>query len=211
MPKFPEPPVREALAALGATHQTVPRGAELWRIYFRGSPHPVEWHTFRFFGPVEQSRFDHHLPPPRVQERGMLYAATSVLTCVAEVFQRQRTIDPSQGRPWLVGFALAAPVALLDLGGLWPTAAGASMAIASGQRARARRWSQAVYEAFPDVQGLWYPSSMAGNAPAVALYERASPAVPARPLFHRPLADPSLRQALARVARRLNYAGVEQP
>jgi len=32
------------------------------------------------------------------------------------------------------------------------------MALASGQRARARRWSQAIYEAFPQVDGLLYGS-----------------------------------------------------
>lgn len=206
MVKFPEPPEPAALATIGPTYQRLPHGFELWRVYFHGGAHPTGWSDLRRFGPVAQARFDHHLPPPRLQERGILYAAASGLTALAEVFQRRRMIDVTSGWPWLVGFAVAEPLTLLDLTGLWPTAAGASMALSSGPRPRARRWSQAIYAAFPEVQGLWYPSSMAGNAPAVALYERAEAALPQQPFFHRPLDDPALRDPLRHAARRLGYA-----
>jgi hypothetical protein len=36
--------------------------------------------------------FDHHTPPRRLQERAILYGATEIATCVAEVFQATRTI-----------------------------------------------------------------------------------------------------------------------
>ena len=205
MPKFPEPPAAGRLAQIAPDLTMLPAGTELWRLYFRAGRHPATWNEFRRYGPVRSARFDHHLPPPRVQERATLYAAVAGPTCIAEVFQDTRTIDRASRQPWLVGFTLVADLVLLDLGGLWPTAAGASMAINSGPRPRAQRWSQAIYAAYPRVQGLWYPSSMHANAPAVALYERATDALAARPFFHRPLTDPALLTALRRVALQIGY------
>jgi hypothetical protein len=180
----------------------------LWRIYSRAGPHPAAWDGFRHWGPAANMRFDHHLEPAREQARGIVYAARRVPTCFAEVFQDARTIERSRNRPWLVGFALARPVALLDLTGTWPTRAGASMALCSGRRDRARSWSRRIYEDYAGVEGLYYPSSMDGNRPAVALYERARDAMPARPAFHRALADPALDEAAAQAALLFNY-GVE--
>jgi hypothetical protein len=140
--------------------------------------------------------------------RGILYASPEASVPFAEVFQEDRTIDRARDAPWLVAFDLAAPVALLDLAGAWPTRAGASTAISSGPRPRARRWSQTIYEAYPAIAGLWYRSSMGGNRPAVALYERATPALPARPMFHRALADSALTPIVLRAAGRFNYAVV---
>jgi hypothetical protein len=78
------------------------------------------------------SRFDHHLPPSAVQDRGILYAAITGMTPFAEVFQETRVIDRRRNAPWLVAFDLARPLELLDLTDSWPTRAGASMAINSG-------------------------------------------------------------------------------
>jgi hypothetical protein len=156
------------------------------------------------FGPLS-SRFDHHLSPPHLQNRGILYAAAHGPTCLAEVFQDTRVIDRVAKDPWLAGFALQRSVRLLDLTGSWPTRAGASMAINTGSRPRAQRWSLVIYEAFPQGHGLHYPSSMHGNQPAVALYERALPSLPPIPVFHRPLRDPALLPVLKRVARDLGY------
>ncbi len=214
MPKFPEPPPPERLAAIGAETHTLPRGAELWRVYFRATAHPGAWDAFRTWGPVATVRFDHHLPPPRAQDRGILYAAHGAhgfRTALAEVFQRRRQIDPFFGEPWLVGFALTGDIALLDLTGLWPTRAGASSALNSGPRARARRWSAAIYDAFPAVQGLWYPSSLGGNTPAVALYERARGVIPDHPTFHAPLAHPALALPLRHAAHDLGYSLLRPP
>ena len=72
-----------------------------------------------------------------------------------------------------------ADLRLLDLTGPWPTRAGASMLLASGPRGRARDWSRQVYAAYPQIQGLWYPSSMHAHARSAALYERARAALPA--------------------------------
>lgn len=205
MPKFPEPPPRSDLVRLGPQLRWLPVGTELWRVYFRGGNHPQVWSGFRSFGPVRTARFDHHLLPPHEQDRGILYCAADAQTCLAEVYQETRVIDTAGREPWLVGFALTAELALLDLSGNWPTIAGASMAINSGLRPRSRRWSQAIYQAYPGVHGLWYCSSMNANRPALALYERAEQALPPTPFFHRALADPLLLTPLRNVAFRLGY------
>lgn len=152
---------------------------------------------------MKSGRFDHHsFEKPG---RSILYAAENGQTCLAEVFQGGRTIDPVEKEPWLVGFEMTSTLSLLDLTGLWPTRAGASMAISTGPRDRARRWSQTIYEAYPEIQGLYYPSSMYGNRPALALYERTVTAMPPFPSFHRSLSDPALLNVLRRVAGDTGY------
>ena len=206
MAKFPGPPPAGQLAAhLPPDLKVLPPGTILWRIYYRGGSHPTAWNRFRHWGPVPTGRFDHHESPAQRQTRGVLYGGLRVYTCFAEVFQDSRTIERSRNRPWLVGFELTRNVSLLDLTRAWPTKAGASMAINSGRRDRARAWSLRVYEDYPAIEGLFYASSMDGNRPAVALYERAQAALPVRPLFHRALADPGLNGAVARAALLFNY------
>ena len=206
MPKFPDPPsVVELANRHPARTVTLPTGSELWRIYFQGTDYPVCWASFRSYGPLLSARFDHHRSPPRDQERGILYAATRIITCVAEVFQEKRLIDTHDRLPWLVGFRMRRDVCLLDLTGNWPTAAGASMLINSGRRDRARAWSRTIYDAYPHVEGLNDCSSMNANPRAVALYERAADAMDTSPTFHRALADPALLDPLKRIAVELGY------
>jgi hypothetical protein len=206
LPKFPEPP---DLRALPPTWRILPAGTRLWRLYARGGPHGGAWNQFRSFGPLTTARFDHHLPPPHVQERAILYAALHGPTCIAEVFQDTRVIDRQANEPWLVMFETAQPLCLLDLSSTWSTQAGASMAIASGRRDRARRWSQAIFVAYPLAQGLWYPSSMNANTPCAALYQRAAPALPHRPMLHLALSDPRLDVPLQQAARQFNFRIVQ--
>jgi hypothetical protein len=80
------------------------------------------------------------------------------------------------------------------------------MAINSGPRPRARRWSRAIYAAYPHLGGLHYASSMNANAPAIVLYERAAHVMPGRPVFHRALADAALSTVVARAATQVDYA-----
>ena len=204
MPKLPRPPPAPDLARVSPAWRVVPAGTALFRVYFRSGPYPGTWNQFRHYGPTN-ARFDHHEPPPRVQDRGILYAAGHPRTPLAEVFQAGRTINARRDEPWLVGFRLVTDVRLLDLTGLWSTRAGASLAISSGARPVARRWSGAIYEAYPAAAGLWYGSSMDGNAPCVALFERAQAALPGRPSFHRALADETLRAFLETCSEVLGY------
>jgi hypothetical protein len=203
LPKLPEPP--SALEQVPPEWHELPADTLLWRVYARGGDHPGTWNGFRRYGPVGSARFDHHLAPPREQERSVLYAALDIPTCLAEAFQATRTINRTRREPWLVGFRPTTTLRLLDLQSAWPTRAGGSMALASGRRDRARRWSQAIYAAYPTAQGLWYPSSMYAGHACVALYERAESAVPARPSLHLSLADPRLDTPLHHVAADINY------
>lgn len=210
MAKFPEPPSVADLVALGIRPSeacTLAAGTRIWRIYFQAGPHPALWNDFRGYGPTD-ARFDHHLPPARVQTRQILYAASHGPICVAEVFQSTRTIDRTRRSPWLVAFEVLRDVTLLDLTGHWPTRAGASQAINSGTRKRARRWSRRIYDAFPPIEGIRYPSSTYENQPALALYERAESAMPTTPVFHRALADPALLGPLQAVASAAGYTMV---
>ncbi len=208
MAKLPEPPPIATLKLVSPDVAMLPAGTRLWRIYFRGGSHPATWDQMRYYGPFGSARFDHHLDPPRVQDRGILYAATgddAIATCVAEVFQDTRLVDTRRNEPRLAAFTLTEDVALLDLRGKWPTRAGASANINSGPRPRCRRWSRVIYEAYPDLGGLYYASSMNGNEPAVVLYERTTKALPRSPVLNRPLSDAPLLISLERIAAAVGY------
>ena len=208
MAKLPEPPTAAAMRGIPPDVKTLPAGTRLYRIYFRGGNHPGGWDRFRSFGPLPNARFDHHTEPPGIRERAILYAAVwegAVATCVAEAFQETRLVDTRRRDPQLAAFSLAEEVPLLSLRDTWPTRVGASANINSGPRPRCRRWSRAIYEAYPDVCGLLYASSMNAKRPAVALYERAFRTLPRLPEFNRPLSDAALLIPLERIASNLGY------
>ncbi len=209
MPKFPEPPPVADLAALGTALHPLPAGTRIWRTYFRAGAHPTTWDQFRSWGPTK-SRFDHHPPPAQLHpDRAILYGALggrAAITTIAEVFQATRTVERARRSPAWVAFDTTADLQLLDLSGTWPTKAGASMVINSGPRPRAQRWSRAFHDAFPDIDGVLYPSSMNANEPAAALYERAKRVMPAHPRFHRQLADPTVLTMLKNACFAVNYA-----
>jgi hypothetical protein len=205
--KLPEPPPPEALASIGADVHVLRKGTRIWRIYFQAGAHPTTWAQFRSWGPSD-ARFDHHLPPPAVQARQILYGAVgpqAAVSSIAEVFQATRVVERSRRSPAIVAFEIDRKLRLLDLTGTWPTRAGASMAINSGRRDRTRRWSQAIYSSFPDVEGIVYGSSMNANEPCVALYERARDAMPKHPVFHRLLSDPAIFRMLKNACRTSGY------
>lgn len=79
------------------------------------------------------------------------------------------------------------------------------MAISTGPRPRAQLWARAIYDAYPNLQGIYYPSSMHANRPSVALFERSTGALPTAPAVHRALLDPALLGALRRAASTLGY------
>lgn len=210
MAKFPNAAAVEVLRAIEPDIAVVPRGTILARVYFARGPHPTRWDEFRHFGPAN-ARFDHHLEDSRgeayEQERSVLYCATEAKTCFAEVFQETRRIDRARRSPWLAVFRLERDAALLDLSGNFPTRAGASMAINSGSRVRARAWGRAFYDAYPDLLGVHYPSSMNGNRPCAVLTDRAEAlsVLAEHPEFNRPLTDDTLLDVLKHCAQAIGY------
>ncbi len=203
---FGRPPTGEHLRAVGAQVHTVPAGTLLWRIYSAGGAHPTRWNTFRAWGPTD-SRFDHHTPPQRVQERKIIYTSEHAPTCFAEVFQATRRISRAAGHPWLVAFHTRTDLALLDLCGNWPTRAGGSQEINTGRHTTSRAWSRAIYLAYPAIDGLLYASKMLGGTRSLALYERTEHAIPDVPVFHEPLMSrkPTMLRALVNAAEQTGY------
>jgi hypothetical protein len=202
---LPHPPSVADLRKVPAEVHVLPAGAVVWRVYFRAGSYPSSWNALRSYGPTG-ARFDHHDEPPAVHPvKAILYGADSGPTCLAEVFQDTRVIDRGRDQPALAAFQLMRDVPLLDVTGAWPTRAGASMAIATGSRKRAREWSRAIYDTYPRLAGIRYGSSMNANRPAFALYERASAALPGAALLDLPLSHPGLAVLLARAARRFGY------
>ncbi len=204
--KFPHSPGAADLAKIPPHIKVVKAGERLVRLYYRGGSHPTLWNKFRAYGPLRNSRFDHHIPPAKIQGRQILYAATLGVTALAEFFQHTRIIDRKAREPWLVIFSIIRDITLLDLTGSWPTQAGASMAINSGPRPRAQIWSRDIYHAYPTIEGLWYASSMYSNKPAITLYERAISALSTTPDFNRALADPTLTAPLKNASNEINYS-----
>jgi hypothetical protein len=200
--KLPWPPPVGDLRRIPLERHTLRAGSLLARVYARGGRYPSRWNDFRYAGPLASARFDHHAPG---EQRGVLYGAISMRTCVAEIFQGTRVIDRVADDRCLTAFRTTRAVRLLDLTGDWPTRAGASQAIASGPRNRAQAWARAIYDAYATVDGLWYPSSMHGGHPAVVLFERAADALPADPELDVPLMHPGLLPDLTRAADALGY------
>jgi hypothetical protein len=209
--KFPNSPGTSVLSKLEPILYPLPAGSTLARVYYTRSPYPQSWNQFRYVGPLT-SRWDHHVPDdagdPRAQERGVYYAAADAKTCLAEVFQATRLIDRVFQAPWVVVFETLGELKLLDLTGDFATRMGASMAIHSGSRGRARGWARDLYEGYPEIQGILYAASMHGGKPAMAFNERALevPFFPAHPLFHRALADDVMLDPLKHAANALGYA-----
>ncbi len=213
MPKLPYPPTVDELKSIDPEEVCLPAGTDLARIYSAGGDYPSTWNEFRHWGPTT-SRFDHHLldskDEPHFQSRGMLYAAGNdvhgaLATCLAEVFQTRRKINRSRNDPFFTVFQTTRDLRLLNLKDLWPTRAGASAAIATGPKRTSRMWAKAIYETYPDLDGVLYGSSMAGMADAMALFERAEDVMPPSPRFNRALVDKTIQRELFSAADKIGY------
>jgi hypothetical protein len=214
MARLPEPPTPAALAALLRPDEDIVQvhpATRLVRVFTIAGRHPQEWDGFRRIGPLPHARFDTHPPGPRgrptdAPTEGVLYFGLSARTSVAEVFQDTSVVDRQTRQPFLVVARPTRPLRLLDLTGLWPTRAGASQEISSGPRARTQEWARAIRAAFPDLDGLWYRSSMDSGNPAVCLWDPpAGAALPPIPDALVPLDHPGLDVPLARICAVLNY------
>jgi RES domain-containing protein len=210
VPKLPEPPAVLPPLKDDDSFEVTP-GTPWWRIYFASGPYPIRWDELRWWGPVG-ARFDHHDTPPRLQDRGVAYFGSSAIVCLAEVFQKTRSIDRQKNDPFLCQFEITSSLQVLDLTADWPTYAGASQAISTGPHARTQRWARAIYDQY-GLHGLVYPSAMSGGGRTLAVNERAAipdpnggrQRVPGQLLFNWPLADLRLTARLRAAAARLRY------
>lgn len=176
--------------------RTLDTTALVWRVYRSGGKHPLNWNQFRRYGPI--ARFDHHPPPKRIHtDLGIMYGAVTPprrsdgaqYTCFAEAFQDTHTIDRRRGKPYLTGFGFIRPVRVLDLTSGWVTRARGNTAITSGPRDRSQHWANVIWHTYPDIEGIYYPSSVWPPGRAVALFERAEDALEPHPRFNRALDD----------------------
>jgi hypothetical protein len=208
------PPTPAVLTTSLRPHEdivAVPTSSRLVRVFVAAGAHQQRWNTFRHTGPLPHARFDPQ-PPPRTgsvattPEHGVLYFGLTVRTSIAEVFQQTSIVDRSTRRPHLAVCQPARPLRLLDLTGLWPTRVGASQEISSGAKDITQAWARAIRTAFPDLDGLWYRSSMDSGDPAVCLWHPpAGTALPLTPEVLLPLDYPGLDLPLARICDSLNY------
>lgn len=213
MARLPMPPDSRALAALLRPQDVkeVPVSTRLVRLYTAGGEHPQQWNGFRYTGPLAHGRFDTHPvsitgQPAASLAHGVLYFGLSARTSVAEVFQQTSVVDRRSRYPHLVVFRPTRPLRLLDLAGLWPTRAGASQEISAGPKIVTQAWARAIRAAHPDLDGLWYRSSMDSGNPAICLWDPPSASVvPAAPDVLLPLDHPGLDLPLARICEELNY------
>jgi RES domain-containing protein len=214
MARLPQPPTPAAMKALLRVSEdivAVHSATRLVRIFTAGGVHRQRWNAFRYTGPLPHARFDPHPVgpdggPTTTKEHGVLYFGLSVRTSVAEVFQDTSIVDRSTNRPHLVVIRARRTLRLLDLAGLWPTRAGASQEISSGPKSVTQVWGRVIRAAHPELDGVWYRSSMDSGEPAICLWDPpAGTAMPDAPDVLLPLDYPGLDLPLARICNELNY------
>lgn len=185
-----------------------PIGDPLWHIANTAGSYPTRFGQLRSFGPLPTGRFDPH-PEPAAEHPGerILYAAGSLTTDLAERFQAGREIWGTQpDRPIAYSWFPTRPLRLIDLTGEGALRVGASHTLNSGPKRVTRSWARAIRNAWPDIDGLLYTSSMTGRL-CVAIWAPAADSFPRHPQFARLLADPAQQwvEVLQNVAAEIHY------
>ncbi|MGW3991950.1 RES family NAD+ phosphorylase [Amycolatopsis sp. NPDC004772] len=215
MGRLPQPPASAVIKSSLRADQdivTVSRKTRLVRIFTARGAHVQRWNTFRYVGPLPHGEFDPHPITPDSQvgtfpEHGVLYFSLSLQTSIAETFQVTSIVDRRGRSPHVAVFRPRRAVRLLDLTGLWPTRVGASQDIWVGaNKPLSQAWARTIREALPDIDGLWFRSSMDAGEPALCLWDPpGASCIPSAPDLLLPLAHPSLDEPLARICEQLNY------
>lgn len=190
---------------------TYAAGATIVRIYDPETSHrPSPW-TFRFNGP--RLRFDHHrggagpnrvTPPADDPVRGIYYAARDLEGAVVEVFGDSPRIV-TRGTNRVVFARLTQSIRVLDLRGHGGMRAGTSAGISGTEtRSLTHAWARYFYDRrdiYGTLDGLLYANSH--NAmDAVAVFERALPAIASTVRTVRRLDNPDLELQLLDIAAR---------
>jgi hypothetical protein len=198
------PPDADSLRAHGSETKTLPAASVLWKIHSTSSAHVVPWNQLRTWGPVATSRWDPHpLPPGDCDPLGAAYLGEDVLTCLAEVFQQTRFVDVDLGDPYVTAFSTTRELVLADLTGDWLLSAGGSAQVAYGEKERTRAWARVIHEAWPDLDGVYAGSAMAGARKVVTLW--TADAIPSAPEFSTPLNSPAIIADIAAAAAQIRY------
>lgn len=199
--KYPAAPTRPLQHSPG---DLVEHTGPVFRIARTSGDHVLPWNALRGFGWLPSMRWDPH--PDRMREQpqhAVMYAATTVGTAAAEVWQDVRVIDTISGAPVLIGWTPARPLRLLDLSGDWLVRQGAARSLAHGPKEVCRAWARTIHDTWPDLHGLRVDSTMTGTN--LVLFEPAARCVPAAPDLVRPLADPTVIALLAAIATEIGY------
>ncbi|MEU5694487.1 RES family NAD+ phosphorylase [Actinosynnema sp. NPDC020468] len=211
LPLPPDPAVLQASLRRTEDVVAVHRATRMVRVFTAKGLHPQRWNSFRYTGPLPHARFDTQVAAPdgsfvHDPDQGVLYFGLTVRTSVAEVFQATSVVDRRTRAPFMVVLRPRRTLRLLDLSGLWPTRVGASQEISSGPKHLTQAWARAIRAAYPELDGLWYRSSMDSGAPAVCLWDPpGGSGLPAAPDVLLPLEHPGLDLPLSRVCEELNY------
>jgi hypothetical protein len=196
-PKAPRTPPAQLIRE---PHDLVDYTATLWRIHRTAGEHVLPWNTLRTYGPLPSMRWDPHPgAEPISTAEGVLYAAADIGTSLAEVYQTTRVIDTRAGAPTLTAWQPQRGLRLLDLSGTWLLRNSASAALRAAPRSTCRRWARAIYTTWPELDGLYVPSTLTGR-PNIVLWNAAADSIPTMPSFSRPLTHPlvwSIAQAAA--------------
>jgi hypothetical protein len=150
-------------------------------------------------------RWDPHPGPhPISGAEGVLYAAADVATSLAEIYQTTRVIDTRAGAPTLTAWQPQRRLRLLDLSGTWLLRNSASTALLAAPRSICRRWARGIYTTWPELDGLYVPSTMTGR-PNIVLWNAAADSMPTMPSFSRPLTHPLVWSITHAAAAEIGY------
>jgi hypothetical protein len=213
MARLPQPPVPHALRQMTRYDDVLAldRRTRLVRIFTRGGRHGQQWNGFRYTGPLPHARFDPQQPgpggvPAMTADEGVSYFGLDLANSVASVFQVTSIVDPVTRAPYLTVFRPARSIQVLDLSRNWPTRAGASQEISSGPKAITQAWARAIRAAFPELDGVYYRSSMDAGNPTICLWDPpAASAIPLEPDILLPLNHKLLSETLRKVCEELDY------
>ncbi|MFC6174653.1 RES family NAD+ phosphorylase [Subtercola frigoramans] len=192
---------------VGPDIRTVSTDLPLWRVHRTGTAHPQAWNGLRTWGPMATARWDAHPPPVGEHPRdGAGYFAFDVVTCLAEVYQTTRFVDIHAGSPYVTLFTLVRPLTLIDVSGDWLLKAGGRSSIAMGKKSRTRLWARAIRDAWPDLDGVYSRSAVAGAHACVTMWGGSEDAFPDAPLSSNPLDSPAIVASIAAAAESVSYS-----
>lgn len=181
----------------------LPAGTRLVRL-FDPSRYGATATEFRSYGPL--LRFDHHRRREdgargEDAERGIYYAATTLSSCMVEIFGDAGVVDLH--RHHVASPILRRELHLLDLRGNGAMKAGTKAAISKiPDRGLSQAWSRYFYETtrvYGELDGLIYYNAH-NDEDSLALYERASGALECPPERTMRLDAETLRPAVLEAA-----------